>query len=93
VLLVQYVSSEFAGKYLKPGVGMKLQNSNGEQWDVSCSCYSHSRAMVISRGWAKFMRDNDLSGGDLCMLELIKRDPIVLKFSVRGEAQYYDDDV
>jgi len=90
---VQYVSSEFAGKYLKPGVGTMLQNSNGEQWEVSCSCHSRSRAMIISKGWAKFVRDNDLSEGDLCVLELIKRDPIVLKFTVRGEAQYYDVDV
>ncbi|ESW20600.1 hypothetical protein PHAVU_005G000700 [Phaseolus vulgaris] len=88
-----YVSSEFAGKYLKPGVGTMLQNSNGEQWEVSCSCHSRSRAMIISKGWAKFVRDNDLSEGDLCVLELIKRDPIVLKFTVRGEAQYYDVDV
>ncbi|WVY99809.1 hypothetical protein V8G54_025879 [Vigna mungo] len=81
-----YVSTEFACKYLKPGVGMMLQNSNGEQWDVSCSCHSRCRALIISRGWKKFMRDNDLSEGDQCLLELIKRDPIVLKCTVPGEA-------
>ncbi|CAJ1958467.1 unnamed protein product [Sphenostylis stenocarpa] len=85
--LVQYVSSEFAGKYLKPCVGMMLQNSNGEAWDVSCVHHNGSRAMIICRGWTKFMRDNDLSVGDLCVLELIKRDPVVLKLTLRGEAQ------
>nr|KYP41310.1 B3 domain-containing transcription factor VRN1 [Cajanus cajan] len=76
-----YVGSKFASKYLKANVGMMLQNCNGEQWDVSCVCHSGSRAKIIFRGWSKFVRDNDLSEGDACMLELIKRDPIVLKLT------------
>ncbi|KAL2335795.1 hypothetical protein Fmac_010241 [Flemingia macrophylla] len=78
-----YVGCKFAGKYLKANVGMMLQNCNGDQWDVSCKCHSTgNRAMVIIRGWRKFVRENDLSDGDPCVLELIKRDPIVLKLTV-----------
>ncbi|TKY49947.1 B3 domain-containing transcription factor VRN1 [Spatholobus suberectus] len=77
-----YVGSEFAAKYLKPKVGMMLQNCNGEQWGVSCISHCGGRAVIIARGWPKFFRDNDLSEGDPCVLELIKRNPVVLKLTV-----------
>lgn len=36
--------------------------------------------MVIARGWTEFVKDNNLSLsiGDLCVLELIKTNPVVL---------------
>ncbi|KAK7401496.1 hypothetical protein VNO78_13026 [Psophocarpus tetragonolobus] len=78
-----YVPSKFAGKYLKPKVWMMLQNCNGEQWVVSCINHTGSSgAMLITRGWIKFVRDNHLSEGDPCELELIKNNPVVLKLTL-----------
>ncbi|RDY14464.1 B3 domain-containing transcription factor VRN1, partial [Mucuna pruriens] len=86
-----YVGSYFSAKYLKPNVDMKLQNCDGEKWDVSCTCHGpRNKAMVIAKGWSKFVRDNDLSEGDACVLELIKRDPGVLKLTVLRAPQHHN---
>lgn len=80
---MQYVATEFASMYLKSNVAIMLQNSKGEQWDVSCICNgANNRAMTIVRGWSKFVRENNLSEGDPCVLELINRDPVVLKLTL-----------
>ncbi|KAK7401495.1 hypothetical protein VNO78_13025 [Psophocarpus tetragonolobus] len=80
-----YVGRGFSKKYLKPNVCVMLQNSNGEQWDVHCRCHNWQYGgVVMIKGWSKFVRENHLSEGDLCVLELIKRDPIVLKFTLLG---------
>ncbi|WJX30377.1 hypothetical protein P8452_18926 [Trifolium repens] len=75
-----YINADFAKKYLKPNVAVKLQNCNGEQWEVYClSNDSRSSAMRLGRGFAEFLTDNNLSDGDGCKVELIKKMPVVLK--------------
>jgi hypothetical protein len=77
---VQYINADFAKKYLKPNVAVKLQNCNGEQWEIYClSNDSRSSAMRLGRGFAEFLTDNNLSDGDGCKVELIKKMPVVLK--------------
>ena len=45
---------------------------------------------MITRGWRKFVRDNDLSEGDPCVLELIETNPaVVLKLTVLGAPEYH----
>lgn len=70
---------------------MMLQNCNGEQWDVSCVCHNtRYGGMMLTRGWRKFVRDNDLSEGDPCVLELIETNPaVVLKLTVLGAPEYH----
>jgi hypothetical protein len=49
---VQYVNAGFASKHLNLNVPVKLQNSEGEHWEVSCAMHdakSSSSAMIISR--------------------------------------------
>ncbi|KAJ1400080.1 DNA-binding barrel domain superfamily [Sesbania bispinosa] len=74
----RYVPVEFAQKYLKPKVPIKLQTSSREQWDVSCVKHC-DKAIIMAKGIPKFARENKLSEGDSFVFELIKREPLVLK--------------
>ncbi|GAU43524.1 hypothetical protein TSUD_245520 [Trifolium subterraneum] len=38
--------------------------------------------MRISKGFSKFQRNNNLSHGDYCVFELIKKKPVVLKVTM-----------
>ncbi|CAL5187316.1 unnamed protein product [Lathyrus oleraceus] len=82
-----YVSADFASKYLKSNVPMKLQNCHGEQWEVYAKSWGK---MQISRGFSKFRRDNNISEGDICVFELIKENPVVLKVTVFPPLHYGD---
>jgi len=82
---VQYVNAGFASKHLNPNVPIKIQNSQGEQWEVFCAMHdakSSSLAMIISRGFTIFQRGNNLSHGDYCVFELINKKPNVLKVTM-----------
>ncbi|CAK8564690.1 unnamed protein product [Lathyrus sativus] len=87
-----YVAADFAAKYLKPNVPIKLQNSHGEQWEVSGMLHDvrFSLALQIRRGFSKFQRDNNLSEGDICVFELIMENPVVLKVTMFRAVDYAD---
>ncbi|XP_045786508.1 B3 domain-containing transcription factor VRN1-like [Trifolium pratense] len=86
-----YVPSDFAFKYLKLNVPIKLQNSHGEQQEVFCILPdSRSSYMRISKGFSKFQRNNNLSPGDYCVFELIKKKPVVLKVTMFRAVDYCD---
>ncbi|GAU43526.1 hypothetical protein TSUD_245540 [Trifolium subterraneum] len=86
-----YVPFAFAPKYLKPNVPIKLQNSNGEQWEVFSKLHDTKfYNMQISKGFSKFHRDNNLSQGDYCVFELIKKKPVVLKVTMFRAVDYRD---
>jgi len=88
---VKYVTSKFASKYLKPNCPIKLQNSHGEQWEVSCIFYNpKTSAMRMVKGFMKFERDNNLSHEDYCVFELIKNKPVVLKVTMFRAVDYRD---
>ncbi|KAL5078468.1 hypothetical protein RYX36_017452 [Vicia faba] len=72
-----YISADFASKYLKLNVPIKLQNSQGKQWQVSCTTHRvNSSAMRISAGFRKFVKENNLSEGVSYVFELIKKEPV-----------------
>ena len=81
---MQYIPAEFAAKYLKLKGSIKLQNSNGEQWDIYCASHGGtSRAMRLGTGWSKFAKENHVSEGDVCVFEVIKiRKLVVLKVTI-----------
>ncbi|XP_045786509.1 B3 domain-containing transcription factor VRN1-like [Trifolium pratense] len=84
-----HVPSDFAFKYLKLNVPIKLQNSHGEQQEVFCIVPdSRSSSMRISKGFSKFQRNNNLSNGDYCGFELIKKKPVVLKVTMFRAVDY-----
>ncbi|CAK8564687.1 unnamed protein product [Lathyrus sativus] len=74
-----YISADFATKYLKLNVPIKLQNSQGKQWQVSCGTHMvNSSAMRISAGFTKFAKENNLSEGVTYVFELIKKEPVLV---------------
>ncbi|XP_050915687.1 B3 domain-containing transcription factor VRN1 [Lathyrus oleraceus] len=87
-----YVAADFAAKYLKPNVPMKLQNCHGEQWEVFGMLHDVrlSLALQIRRGFSKFQRDNSLSEGDICVFELINEKPVVLNVAMFRAVDYGD---
>jgi len=89
---VQYVNADFASKYLKPNVPIKIQTSHGEQWEVFGILHDakSSSAMKITRGFSIFQRDKNLSHGDYCVFELIKNNPLMLEVTMFRAADYGD---
>ncbi|XP_059455206.1 B3 domain-containing transcription factor VRN1-like [Corylus avellana] len=82
-----YVPCGFAKKYLIGHESVELQTSDGKHWHAWCrnKCSSPNARSI---GWAQFCRDNNLEGGDVCVFELIKRNPVVLKVSIFHLADY-----
>lgn len=87
-----YVTSNFAPKYLKPNAPIKIQNSDGEEWEVFGIVHDAkaSSAMKLTRRFSIFQRDNNLSPGDYCVFELIKNNPVMLKVTMFRAADYGD---
>ncbi|CAK8564692.1 unnamed protein product [Lathyrus sativus] len=87
-----HVPVDFASKYLKSNVGMKLENCHGEQWEVFAMSRNATSLgkMQITRGFSKFQRDNNLSEGDICVFELIMENPVVLKVTMFRAGDYGD---
>ncbi|XP_059438961.1 B3 domain-containing transcription factor VRN1-like [Corylus avellana] len=84
-----YVPAEFAVKNLSGHKFVKLQNSDGKQWHARCyDHYQPNSAKNIGKGWTQFCIDNNLQRGDVCVLELINRNPIVLNVSIFHVADY-----
>ncbi|KEH32781.1 B3 DNA-binding domain protein [Medicago truncatula] len=78
-----YINADFASKHLKRNVVVKLQNCNGgEQWDVCCTRLGRS-GLRLGKGFIKFATYNNLSNGDKCKVELIKKSsPVVLQLDL-----------
>ncbi|CAK8564691.1 unnamed protein product [Lathyrus sativus] len=87
-----YVAADFAAKYLKPNVPIKLQNSHGEQWEVFAGTHDAKSLvpMLIRRGFPKFKKDNNLMHGDYCVFELISEKPVVLNVTMFHAVDYGD---
>ncbi|GAU22232.1 hypothetical protein TSUD_227680 [Trifolium subterraneum] len=87
----RYVHCDFAAKYLKLNVPIKLQNAHGEEWEVFCIPNTFgSSEMRITRGFPNFLRANNLSHGDYCVFELIKKEPVVLIVTMFHMVDYRD---
>lgn len=74
---ILHLPSSFARKHLKDLSGdIKLQFPDGKQWPVR-PIFNRGKAK-ISRGWRKFVMDNSLEEGDVCIFELVETEDIVL---------------
>jgi hypothetical protein len=89
VCYVQYVPVEFARKYLSGHRFVKLETCDGKQWRARCSEHRGGSSKTAKTvGWCQFCRDNKLEKGDVCVFELIKRKPVVLKVSIFHPVDY-----
>ncbi|KAB1199848.1 B3 domain-containing transcription factor VRN1 [Morella rubra] len=83
-----YVPVGFAINYIRTHQIVKLQTCDG-QWHATCCSHKRSSsAMQLRRGWNIFCKENNLEEGDVCVFELIKRKPIVLKVSIFRMVDY-----
>ncbi|XBH67709.1 hypothetical protein VPH35_096039 [Triticum aestivum] len=67
------IPSKFAADHLqsKPREVLLLRLSREDKWHVRCYYSSRTRCFNCQR-WVKFVRDNGLREGDVCVFELIK---------------------
>lgn len=89
VCFAQYVPLGFASKYLSGHLFVKLETCDGKQWRGRC-CEHRGGSSKSGKtvGWGQFCRDNKLEEGDVCVFELIKRKPVVLKVSIFHSVDY-----
>ncbi|KAL5788447.1 hypothetical protein ACOSP7_005396 [Xanthoceras sorbifolium] len=77
-----YMPVEFANKYLSRDVKLiNLQVSEGREWPVQIA-WRYWGGPDLTRGWARFLKDNNLKKDDICVFELIRKKDILLKVSV-----------
>ncbi|XP_031249455.1 B3 domain-containing transcription factor VRN1-like [Pistacia vera] len=79
-----HVPIKFVNKYISSKARfITLQISNEKEWLVRIKKFN-TGGFRITKGWARFLKDNDLKGGDICIFELMirKKDYLTLKVLV-----------
>ncbi|KAK3005186.1 hypothetical protein RJ639_016428, partial [Escallonia herrerae] len=72
----------FAVRYLHGAPEyVELEVSDLKKWHIDC-IHKDGVAVALSRGWAKFVRDNSLAVGDVCAFELVRSKDVVLRVSI-----------
>ncbi|XP_031283878.1 B3 domain-containing transcription factor VRN1-like [Pistacia vera] len=68
-----HVPIKFVNKYISSKARfITLQISNEKEWLVRIKKFN-TGGFRITKGWARFLKDNDLKGGDICIFELMIR--------------------
>ncbi|KAG6777788.1 hypothetical protein POTOM_017621 [Populus tomentosa] len=77
-----YVPCGFARRHLLGGPAViKLTVSNERYWPVQVVRRDHRR-VTLTKGWSKFIGENDLVEGDVCTFELVEDNGSLLKVTV-----------
>lgn len=78
---MQHIPTDFSHKYMdKPSERVRLVGYSNKWWPVNLKC--HNKKLNLSKGWAKFVKENNLQVGNFCLFELIERENYVFKVSV-----------
>ncbi|KAM7251443.1 hypothetical protein ACFE04_023326 [Oxalis oulophora] len=79
----------FAEEYFPGTEGdITLQvDGDTKTWSLKYKVYTEQRRCQISNGWRRFVNDNKLQLNDLCVFELINKDPLTLKISIFRETE------
>ncbi|KAI3903608.1 hypothetical protein MKW98_032262 [Papaver atlanticum] len=75
------VPAAFAVSYLKHETKVRLSSTGGKTWEMQCNLLHKSdrhRAKLF-KGWDKFVLDNHLKEGDVCIFELVDRERFEMK--------------
>ncbi|XP_026402155.1 B3 domain-containing protein Os03g0620400-like [Papaver somniferum] len=77
------VPMDFATSYLKyrTQMGVILRGSDGRTWEVEYLSRTHGNRGLY-QGWAKFISDNHLKEGDICVFELVDRTNVEMKVHI-----------
>ncbi|CAK7329782.1 unnamed protein product [Dovyalis caffra] len=86
-----YVPSGFARRYMREVPEyVRLQISDGREWAVRFSWNGYRRLrLILTKGWSRFYRENNLVEGDVCVFELINDDSSMLTVSVFRLVDHY----
>jgi hypothetical protein len=80
---VKYVTAEFATNFTSRDQIVTLQTLDGKEWRVQCNFYrAATTAMRIGKGFSEFVKHNNLEEGDVCVFEMIEKQPDVLSVTV-----------
>ena len=66
----QSISKKYVDKYLGDEVRSIWLERHGQKWQLTLGRKPQNSR--VAGGWAKFVRDNELETGDICLLELLK---------------------
>ncbi|XP_026431228.1 B3 domain-containing protein REM19-like [Papaver somniferum] len=78
-----HVPAAFATQYLKHAVKkVIIRVSDGRRWKIHCITKDGYKRAKLSEGWAKFVSDNHLSKGDICVFKLVNEERFVMKASI-----------
>ncbi|XP_026402805.1 B3 domain-containing protein LOC_Os12g40080-like [Papaver somniferum] len=79
-----HVPAAFATQYLKHAVmKVTIRVSDGRTWKIQCITNGdNGKRAKLSKGWAKFVSDNHLNKGDICVFKLVNEETFELKASI-----------
>ncbi|PKA53257.1 B3 domain-containing protein [Apostasia shenzhenica] len=64
----EFIPSNFR-QYVPSSSALIILCCRGKEWAVTCSVYK--KFALLSRGWRKFLADNNMKAGDGCVFELM----------------------
>lgn len=80
---VQTVPSGFLrGNSIKENGQIVMLRFGDKSRPVKVLSYPRWSRVALSGGWAVFAKDNTLQVGDICVVELIESDKVILKVSI-----------
>ncbi|GMY06451.1 b3 domain-containing transcription factor vrn1 [Fagus crenata] len=78
-----YVPAEFAINFTSRDQIVTLQTPDGKKWRVQCNIHgAATTAMRMGKGFSEFVKHNNLEEGDVCVFEMIEKQPDVLSVTV-----------
>lgn len=60
---------------------IQLRISDAKQWSVWC-VYDDWKRVRLGKGWYQFVKENNLTEGDVCVFELLRSETIVLNVTM-----------
>ncbi|CAK9315201.1 unnamed protein product [Citrullus colocynthis] len=75
---------KFGERYIKESMDMKLEVGDGRSWRVWCGVrWAFTRRRTeLKGGWKRFVEDNELKEGDICVFELMNKNAVCFKVAI-----------
>lgn len=84
----QTFKKDYAVKYLpdkEQNVWLRRPENNSTDWEAKFKIIDHKRELY---GWTKFVTDNQLQPGDICLFERLKMKELTMNVHIiRGERE------
>ncbi|RZC44266.1 hypothetical protein C5167_037214 [Papaver somniferum] len=73
------VPAAFAVPYLEHEIKVRISGRGGKTWEMQCNLLHKPDRAKLLKGWDKFVLDNHLNEGDVCVFELVDRERFEMK--------------